>query len=141
MRLAYLLCVVFLGTLASLTLGCGSSSPQRELQSVSVSPAAADAQNYPNGQVQFTATGTYNTAPMTVNPLQASWGVAQNNAPTTGISVTNDGVAQCAPGAVGVYSVGAWDMMHTNGASCTLVGPYNEPGCNAVLGTAQLTCP
>jgi hypothetical protein len=142
MRLAYLLCTVFLGTLAFSTLACGNSSSQRELQKVNVSPTSADAQNYPNGQVQFTAAGTYNTSPVTVTPLQASWGVALNGLPSTGVSIKSDGVAQCADGAApGVYSIGAWDVMHTNGATCAIVGPYGEPGCNAVLGTAQLTCP
>src|SRR5580692_7731252 len=105
MRLVYFLCIVSLGTLAFLTVACGNSSSQRELQKVNVSPTSADAQNYPNGQVQFTAAGTYNTSPVTVTPLQASWGVALNGAPTTGVSVSSDGVAQCAAGAApGVYS-------------------------------------
>jgi hypothetical protein len=141
MRPAYFLSIISFGTLTFLTLACGNSSSQRELQTVSVSPASADAKNYPSGQVQFTATGTYNTSPITVTPLEASWGVAQNNALTTGVSISSGGLAQCASGAVGTYSIGAWDVMHTNGATCTVVGPYGEPGCNAVLGTGQLTCP
>ena len=47
---------------ASFTLSCGGSpseSATRQLLSITVSPA--DAQNYPSGQVQFTATGNYNT--------------------------------------------------------------------------------
>ena len=141
-RAAYLPCLVFLGTVALLTLACGSSStPQRQLESISINPATSDAQNYPNGQVQFTATGTYNTSPMTATLQDATWTAVFNNASTSEVSITSDGVAQCAAGAVGVFSIGAWDVMHTNGATCTVVGPYGEPGCNAVLGKAQLTCP
>ena len=39
------------------TLSCGSS---HQLQSVSITPSTADAQQFPNGQVQFTAKGTFN---------------------------------------------------------------------------------
>ena len=45
-------------------VGCGSS---RQLQSVTLSPAWADAQNFPSGQVSFTATGTFSKKP---SPLQ-----------------------------------------------------------------------
>ncbi|HTC45824.1 MAG TPA: hypothetical protein VK722_00760 [Candidatus Aquilonibacter sp.] len=139
MRFVHVVTVFFLGTLSLVILACGDST-QRTLQNISVSPSTADAQNYPNGQVQFTATGTYNTAPMTVTPLQASWGAVQNNAPTTGVTITSGGVAQCAAGATGVYSIGAWNVIPTKGAVCDVIGPWDNP-CNSVLGTAQLTCP
>jgi hypothetical protein len=45
------------------TTGCGTSDPNRALQSISVAPATADAQSFPNGQVQFTATGTFSRPP------------------------------------------------------------------------------
>lgn len=123
-------------------LACSNISPRR-LQSISVSPATADAQSAPNGQVQFTATGTYNTQPITVTPLQANWGTAdQNGGTTTAVTINANGLAQCAAGASGVYSIGAWDLIDTSvGVTCASVGPFGEPGCNAVLGTAQLTCP
>jgi hypothetical protein len=140
-RLAYFLASLFLVTSAFFTLACGSNSSQHVLESVTVSPASADAQNYPNGQVPFTATGAYNTSPTNVTLQNATWGVALATASTNQVSITSSGMAQCAPGAVGIFSVGAWDVMHNNGATCTVVGPYGEPACNAVLGTAQLTCP
>jgi hypothetical protein len=136
----YLAASLFLGIAASITLACGSSSPH-DLQSISVSPSSADAQNFPNGQVQFTAAGAYNTPPMTVTLTDATWGAAFQGGSTTAVTVDASGVAQCAPGAAGVYDVGAWDVMHTNGPTCTATGPFGEPACNAVLGTAQLTCP
>jgi hypothetical protein len=42
-------------------VGCGSS---RQLQSVTISPASADAQNFSAGQVSFTATGTFQQKPI-----------------------------------------------------------------------------
>jgi hypothetical protein len=58
---------LLLVTVATITLACGSS-PQ--LKSVSVSPASANASDYPNGQVQFTAVGYYagSSSPVSVSP-------------------------------------------------------------------------
>lgn len=42
-------------TVAAITLACGSSS--HVLQTLSISPTTRDAQNFPGGLVQFTATG------------------------------------------------------------------------------------
>ena len=66
--------ISLLALVASIELACGSGS--YKIQSITVSPATADAQNYPNGQVPFVATGYYNSAPGTVTPLQANWGAA-----------------------------------------------------------------
>ena len=141
-RHGYSLSIVSLAAIASLTLSC-SSSPRRMLQSIVVSPASADAQSFPNGQVAYTATGTYNTSPHTVTPLTANWGIANlDGSPTAAITVDANGVAQCSAGASGGYSVGAWGLMDpTTRTTCASSDPYGEPGCNAVLGTAQLTCP
>ena len=49
---------------APFTLSCGAG--QSQLKSITLSPATADAQAYPDGQVQFTATGYY------VNPSRAA---------------------------------------------------------------------
>src|SRR5580693_4317565 len=89
--------------LAAFALSCGgNSSSDRVLQSITLSPATADARDYPGGQVQFTATGFYTTNPETVTPLIAGgWGSCYDNASTTAISVSQSGVAQCASGAVG----------------------------------------
>ena len=89
--------------------GCGSS---RQLQSVSLSPATADAQNYSNGQVRFTATGTFSKPP-SPSPLTSKdvlWCVglgagqcAGNINP--GATVDQDGVAQCGPAFVGTTHI------------------------------------
>jgi hypothetical protein len=125
---------------ASFALSCGASQGQNQLQSITLSPATADAQNYPDGQVQFTATGYYGNPSHTVTPLSATWSACQENMPTTAVTVTKAGAAQCANGATGTYSVFAADPD-------TRSGVLNCPATNAcgggciIVGTAQLTCP
>lgn len=127
-----------LAAAAMLAFSCGSSTSIsgliRQPQSITLSPATADAQNYPDGQVQFVATGHYNAAPYTVTPQSATWGACYQNAHSTAVSVTNEGLAQCANGASGTYTIFAFDMTNCNvitacGGGCT------------VVGSAQLTCP
>jgi len=148
-RSAFFVSVVLLGLSISLNLSCGSSSPARQIESISVSPPSADAQNYPDGKVPFVATGTYNVSPMTVAPLQANWGAAsiqlvdgtEELASTDEVRVDRNGVAQCAAGASGTYSLGAWVAVPSK-AQCTVIGgPFNETACPALLTTAKLTCP
>src|ERR1039457_343379 len=92
--------VFFLAILAiALTLACGGSSP-RTLQSVSLSPATADAEGSP---VQFTATGYFNQQPSTATLTQTNWGACYQNQSTTAVSVSTEGAARCAAGAVGTY--------------------------------------
>jgi hypothetical protein len=98
--------VLFLGVLAmAVTLACGSPTPVRVLQSVSLSPATADAQGNP---VQFTATGNFNLQPSTATLTEANWGACYQNQRTTAVSVSASGLAQCEAGAVGTYTVWAW---------------------------------
>jgi len=82
---------------AAIALACGSPAGPRNttgiLKSVSISPASADAQNYPLGLVQFTATGQYTTAPFQVTPLTATWGACYQGSATNGVSVSSNGVA------------------------------------------------
>src|SRR5580704_1580398 len=94
---------------AAITLACGSSSP-RTLQSVSITPATANAQDYPNGQVPFTAAGDYTTRPSPVSPISATWGACTTDGnTTTAVTVSSSGVAQCSSGASGTYQVWAFD--------------------------------
>jgi hypothetical protein len=123
---------------ASLILSCGASptmNPNRHLQSITLSPATAGALD-PGGQVQFTATGHYNAAPVTVTPQPANWSACYQEAPTTSVSVTATGLAKCAVagGPVTVYSIFAFDP--TNCGAIAACGG----GCT-IVGTAQLTCP
>lgn len=124
---------------AAMTVACGSST-SRTLQSVTITPAIADAQNYPGGMVQFTATGTYAAPPSPVTPLAATWGECdQTGNGTSEVSVSTSGLAQCASGAVGTYKVWAFDFNAT-GPTCNVANACGG-GCGRVTGTAQLTCP
>jgi hypothetical protein len=114
---------------ASFALSCGSG--QGQLQSITLSPAAADAQQ------QFTATGSYVHPSHTVTPQPASWGACQQNVPTTEVSVTQGGMAQCASGATGTYDVFAFVTVNP---VCTVAQNQCGDGCT-VVGKAQLTCP
>ncbi len=109
------------------TFGCGSQSP-RVLQSISVTPASADAQAFANGQVQFSAVGNYSQAP-TPSPIAgAGWELSGSDIAT----ISPSGLAQCNPGASGVVTVKASTSGPCSGTACTAV---------RVSGSAQLTCP
>jgi hypothetical protein len=141
-------CFFLLVLAAAITLACGSSSSHISPicsssasatnataipQSVGVCPATADAKDFPDGQVQFIATGYYaNQPPLT--PLTAFWGACYQNAPTDGVTITKSGLAQCASGASGTYSVFA--SVPTNCTAITACGG----GCQ-ISGYAKLTCP
>jgi hypothetical protein len=124
----------------AIMLACGSSP--RILQSVSLSPATADAQGSP---VQFTATGYFNDQPSTAKLVAANWGACYQNQRTTAVSVNSSGLAQCAAGAVGTYTVWAW----AESAAGSCGGNNGEVPANPCggasecqpTGTAQLTCP
>ena len=142
---------VFL-TAAWLLFACGATPAGPHLiQSLTLSPSSADAQNYPAGQVAFVATGHYDTSPKTVRPLPASWGAESvlmwQGSPTYGsangdVLVDSNGVAQCAPTASGTYAVVAWAVQDPNlHGTCASGNSMGEPGCNVVQGMAQLTCP
>lgn len=124
---------------AAITLACGTS-PNRMLESVTLSPALADAQNYPGGLVQFTATGAYTKPPSPVTPLPASWGACDSSgASTSQVSVSSTGLAQCATGTVGIYEVWAFDEIP---GKVPCAGPsICGRACGQVTGTALLTCP
>jgi hypothetical protein len=125
----------------ALTLACGSSTPTYMLQSVNLSPPAADAQGAP---VQFTAKGYFNQQPSPAQLFSANWGACYQNQPTTAVSVSASGLAQCAAGAVGTYTVWAWAERAGSCGGNNGEVPANPCGgaseCQ-VTGTAQLTCP
>jgi hypothetical protein len=137
-KLGFTLSFLALLLAASCVLSCGAGQGQSQLQSIALSPATADAQDYPNGQVPFTATGYYNNPSHTVTPQSATWGACQQNATTTDVSVTAKGVAQCASGAVGTYTIWANDPITES--ACSAVITACGGGCT-VVGSAQLTCP
>jgi len=127
---------------SAVVLSCGSnSSSTHRLQSITLSPASADAQNLPSGMVQFTATGEYNSPPLIVTPLPATWGVCYQFQPTNEISVTNNGLAHCASGAVGTYTVWASDPMDLPPGTYACPAETACGGGCTITATAQLTCP
>ena len=107
--------------------GCGSGSP-RLLQSISVTPATADALSFPSGQVQFTAMGNFSQPPSPSPISQSGWSLSDSNI----AAISQSGLAECNPGASGVVTVKA-----------STSGPCSGTGCTAVLlsGSAQLSCP
>ena len=113
-------------SLTLITLACGSSTP-RQMQSITVEPATADSQAFPNGQVQFTATGNFNKPPLTETPVAVAWTVSE----ATIATVDSSGVAQCVAGAVGTTTI----------TGTLTVQPLDGKGGSTFTGTAQLTCP
>lgn len=129
---AFYSAVLFALTLS--LLACGSSAP-RHLLSATVAPAAATASSFPNGMVQFTATGTFDRPPSSAMLNPAVWELAPSASyPPDAVSITTSGVAQCKAGFVGTATVrgGAF--------RCPDNSKLGVP-CALVFGTAQLTCP
>jgi len=131
---------IFLVAVALQTLGCGSSmsNSNRVLQSMTISPASADAQNFANGRVQFMATGTFNKAPspqqVTFQPPYAGgWSLMANGGASLPATISPTGLAECVPGASGAVTVQA--LASANAAMGT-----GATGV-AVRSTATLTCP
>lgn len=127
------LVVLVLGVLT--TPGCGNN---RQLQSIAVSPAVADAQDFPDGKVQFTAAGAFSRPPTPVSPLTVKWSIGPwfNVAQRTDVTVDSNGVAQCL-GFVGTVEVWATAAADPDVAPAE-IDPFKT---KMVLGTAQLTCP
>lgn len=125
--------------------GCGGSSMMmngtRQLQSLMITPSAADAQKFRNSQVQFVATGAFNMAPMSVmspmvrwsigNPFVTPMPMAMSPAP----SIDGNGVAQC-NGFVGIATIEATAPADPNAS----ISQMNVMTRN-VSGMAQLICP
>ena len=132
----------------AITLACGSpvshiapscnSIPSAKNPAIPLSmmlcPAVADAQDFPDGQVQFIAIGSYTTAPSPAVPASPFWGACALNGSTGGVTFTTGGVAQCVPGSSGTFEVFA--SVPTLCLAITACGG----GCQ-VSGYAKLTCP
>jgi len=103
-----------------LTAGCGNSTP-RTLQSVTASPATADAKTFANGRVQFIRTGNYNKPPTTVTPQPVT---AWSASPSAVAIIGQNGVGECLPGQVGTVKI-----------------QVAVAGDGPLMDVAQLTCP
>jgi hypothetical protein len=130
--------------------GCGSN---RQLQSLSVSPASTTAQG---GQAQFTATGQFSSMPTSVSPAQVSWWQSPPaiDPPSGmfGLTLTNQPfMAQCSGFPSGtVITVTALAPMDANNSDPSIpLKPFvdlvlqhtatQENGF--VAATAQMNCP
>jgi hypothetical protein len=123
--------------LMTIVTGCGSMMMStRQLQSLAVSPASADAKNS-SGMVQFMAMGTFNMAPMTAStPVRWSLGNPFSTQPVPAdVSIDANGLARCS-GFIGMITVEAISPMDPG-------MPMSQMTMNTmnVTGMAQLTCP
>ena len=112
-------------------VGCAGNPQDRYLLSVAVTPATASAQDFPNGQVPFTAVGSFDKSPSpaTLNP--AVWDVFPIPNPPDAVSIDQNGVAQCKAGFTGTVSVRGGQFQ---------CGPTPTSPCKLIYGTALLTC-
>jgi hypothetical protein len=119
-------------------VGCGGS---RKLQSVALTPASADAEDFLNGQVSFVATGTFSKppSPAQLTSKDVMWctgssdGVCVGNA-IPGATVDQNGLAQCSPNFTGIATILA-------GTASSSMGNPDAGTQLKVFGSAQLTCP
>ena len=120
---------------AFFAIGCGT--PTHTLNSITVAPANAS-----GSQVQFTATSHWNTDPLTITPQSVNWNVCTTGGqPSTLVTVSSSGLAQCAKGTTGTFTIYANHSVEPNtGPVCDVVNACGGGGCQ-VTGTAQLTCP
>ena len=123
---------------------CGGN---HQLQSVTLSPPTADAQSFPNGQVQFVAKGTFSDSsmPVTLTSKDILWcygGVTSVASSPAGVcagniaqfaTVDQNGLAQCANSFQGSVYILAGT---TSGPVVPDMGPALK-----VFGSAVLTCP
>jgi|SRR5215467_7510864 len=132
-RLRLLFPSLALAFLALALISCGSSS--KKLQSISITPATADAKDFTNGQVQYTAAGTYSDGSQ-VKPLTVLWSPGPPWVAPRPILVNDNGLASCGTAPAGTYPVWA-------GAPNDLSTPVSRMNQSTPMATAtaQLTCP
>jgi len=137
-RSGSLLTFVALLAAALIMSACGSG---RRLQAVTLSPAAADAKNFSNGQVSFTATGAYNKppSPVTLTSSDVVWCVGDSTGACAGninpgAILDQKGTAQCNPFFTGTVTILA--------GTSPKASPNPDGGSQLkIFGSAQLTCP
>jgi hypothetical protein len=132
-RLRLLFPLLALTSLALALISCGSSNTK--LQSISIAPATADAKDYTNGQVQYTAAGTYDDGTQ-VKPLTVLWSPGPPWVAPRPIQVNGNGIASCGTSPAGTYPVWAGAPISQG----TQVSMMNQ-STPMVTATAQLTCP
>lgn len=131
--------IPFLLMIDALATGCGggTADPRKHLVAITVTPASADAQTFPNGQVQFTAVGTFSDGSKA--PILALWTLNGpfTETPVANISLNSSGLARCVAGGF----VGTSGVFATAPANPALPIPEMTMLTKNVSGTAQITCP
>jgi hypothetical protein len=131
----------FLLSISFVLVACNSGNMNmamvRQLQTISVTPQSANAQNFANKQVQFTATGTYTMAPMSGMP-QVRWSIGNpfSTMPVpAGVTIDQNGMAQCTTfsGTVTITATAPMDPGMPLSQMTMMTGN--------VSGMAQLMCP
>ena len=108
---------------ATIIVGCGTNN-----SAIRLSPAVADAKNYPGGVVAFKASGVSNPT-WCIGTMN---GVCNGNIPSPAM-IDSSGHAQCLQGQSGTVFVLAGTGVR--------VGVPDEGRQLSQFGTAQLTCP
>lgn len=115
--------------IAALTVSCGSgggsSGSNRQLQSIAIHGVSNGA------AVSFTATGTYNAAPVTATPLPASWYI--QDPPDGYVLTTQPFVVSCLSVAPGVTAVAPADPNAPSSGSFS--------STKLITATAPIVCP
>ena len=129
-------CSVLL-VMSLLSFGCGSG---RQLESVTLSPASADAQNFANGQVPFSAAGKFSKppSPQPLTGKDVTWCVGSSSGDCAGninpgATIDPNGLAQCVPGFSGTATI-------LSGKATPVMNP-DRGAQMSIFGAAQLTCP
>jgi len=138
-KLRFVVLSSFLLVIAAVMLACGGLNHSL-YKSVTVSPANADAKNYPNGQVQFTATGTEINGTQ-VKPLASFWTsgppwVPVSADPLTGIQLDQTGLVSCGTAAPGSFMIVATVPIDPSVPVSKITATTPQ-----VSGAAVLTCP
>jgi hypothetical protein len=126
--------VVFFLSMLATSCGGGLTDPPRQLVSITVTPTTADAQDFANGQVQFSATGKFSDG--TTAPISVMWSA---NPPFTLVAnfylLNGSGLGQC--------SGNAGNMIVYATAPSNPSIPLSKMSVQTknVTGMAQLTCP
>jgi hypothetical protein len=113
------------------------ADPAKQLVAITVTPAKADAQNFSNGEVQFTAIGTFSDGSKA--PIQALWTLNSpfTETPIADIALNSSGLAHCVEGGF----VGTSPVFATAPTDPALPLSQMTMFTKNVSGTAQITCP
>lgn len=135
-RVVLALSVLGIVVLALLSCQSVNQNSGRVLTSIAVTPAAADASTFPNGQVTFTATGEFNIPPLN-GPVTFT---APYNGEFVVANPTNQTIANIVSTGTGTITVQCVAGV-SQSVSVVATASANNGTQTTVSGQAQLTCP